>query len=290
MSYGCDPAPAATASVTITPALVRAHYELMARAYRVFWGEHLHHGLFRSGQESPQAAQLELIRHCLALVGDVNEAEVLDVGCGYGGTSIYLALHHRCRVTALTLSAKQADHARKRARLLGASSTARFLVVNAEEYAYSEGGYDLIWVMESSEHFLDRKLFFRRAASSLRVGGALLLTAWTANSASADLDSLALHAFCPNFQTVGSYLGQIQAAGLMVTQVEDLTLGVAPTWDWVWRRMRWLMPFALLTPRPMRDFAGAIPRLRSAFHRREMQYWVVVARKVSPPRSAEAAF
>ncbi len=133
----------------------------MARAYRVFWGEHLHHGLFRSGQESPQAAQLELIRHCLALVGDVNEAEVLDVGCGYGGTSIYLALHHRCRVTALTLSAKQADHARKRARLLGASSTARFLVVNAEEYAYSEGGYDLIWVMESSEHFLDRKLFFQ---------------------------------------------------------------------------------------------------------------------------------
>ena len=93
---------------------IQRHYDLITLFYRLLWGSHIHHGLWR-GQESPAVAQRQLT-DAAAEMADVRAGdELLDVGCGMGGSSIRLARHYRCRVTGVTLSPVQRFWARNAA-------------------------------------------------------------------------------------------------------------------------------------------------------------------------------
>lgn len=41
---------------------VARHYDELDIYYRDLWGEHVHHGLWRTGRETPEAACEQLIR------------------------------------------------------------------------------------------------------------------------------------------------------------------------------------------------------------------------------------
>ena len=63
-----------------TAAAIRQHYDSFALLYRAFWGDHIHHGLFETGDESPQQAQLKMLEHCVELVGVKRGCDVLAAG------------------------------------------------------------------------------------------------------------------------------------------------------------------------------------------------------------------
>jgi tocopherol O-methyltransferase len=111
---------------------VRWHYDLMSFAYRVFWGEHLHHGLFLMGSESPRQAQIRLLELCSTLANVRQRSNVLDVGCGSGGTAIYLARNFQCNVDGLTLSPIQARIVPRKVAHAGISDRVHLQVGDAE--------------------------------------------------------------------------------------------------------------------------------------------------------------
>src|ERR1700724_997011 len=103
------------------------HYDVVSPYYRSLWGEHLHHGYWIRGDESKEKAQLQLIEHLAQLAEVKRGADILDVGCGFGASSIYLAKHFNATVTGITISPVQVEMANQAAT--NAQPNAKFLDV-----------------------------------------------------------------------------------------------------------------------------------------------------------------
>lgn len=97
----------------LTVEVIRDHYDQFAWANRIFFGEHVHRGLFASRDDRPKQAQVALLRSCAHQVEVRPGSRVIDAGCGYGGAARFLAQEYACTVLALAISATQPAIAHK---------------------------------------------------------------------------------------------------------------------------------------------------------------------------------
>jgi tocopherol O-methyltransferase len=257
---------------------IRSHYDQMAGLYRIFWGDHLHHGLFLKGNESPAEAQLRMLDYCADLIRIPPGARVLDAGCGHGGTSWYLSKHFNCRVTGVTLSSQQAALARA-AVSDGGGHDVDFVIADLEECEFPASSFDVVWVMESSEHFFDRQAFFNKAARTLAPGGTLLVAAWTGAPQHPLVQQVSARFLCPPLQESFEYCRQIEGAGMSVFSQRELTDQVSQTWE-ICRsraqRSRLLLP---MLPSEAREFVSAMDVILRAYQSGALHYSVIAARR-----------
>ena len=114
-----------------TAAHVRAHYDELDAPYREIWGDHVHHGYWIDGTETPERAVEALVDLVLARL-DLQPGQALcDIGCGYGATAGYIADRRDVAITGFTISHAQAliagaIHVHRR-RLAGERSARRRL-------------------------------------------------------------------------------------------------------------------------------------------------------------------
>ena len=151
------------------------HYDLISPYYRSLWGEHLHHGYWIRGDESKEKAQLQLIEHLAQLASVKPGSDILDIGCGFGATSLYLAKHFNAAVTGITISRVQVEMA------IQAAATqhldVQFLLMDAETMNFQQQ-FDVLWSVESISHYQNRQEFFASAAKLLKPGGCFAITDW----------------------------------------------------------------------------------------------------------------
>src|SRR5207248_5861380 len=125
--------------------------------YHSLWGEHIHHGYWIRGDESKETAQVQLIEHLAQAAGIPPGARILDVGCGFGASSIYLAQKYGAEATGITISPVQVEMANKAAALDGVN--AKFALMDAEEMRFDET-FDVVWSIESISHYPQKQKFF----------------------------------------------------------------------------------------------------------------------------------
>jgi tocopherol O-methyltransferase len=268
---------------SISKRSIRRHYELATPFYRLLWGRHIHHGLWEN-DETPAVAQQRLIDRLASAAALAPGLAILDVGCGLGGSTIDLARRYHCSVTGLTLSSVQRGWAALAARWHGVGGRTRFLRADAESIDFPAASFDVVWIVECSEHFFEKAAFFRRAAGWLRPGGRIALCAWLAGeSANAEREAmLVCEGFlCPSLGTVEDYRGWLTAAGLPVSVFEDLTPRVGQTWDICIRRVRasGIGLLGRLAGKEMRSFLDHFATLGNAYRSGAMRYGLFVAEK-----------
>ena len=262
-------------------AQIRDHYDSLAFLYQTFWGDHIHHGLFLD-HDSPAVAQVRMLDHCIELLRLRGGEHVLDAGCGHGGTLLHLARNWNCRGLGLTLSPKQASIAREKASRTGLDDQVQILVADVGDFGFSCAAFDLVWTMESSEHFPNKAKFFRDAASTLRGRGQLLLTAWTGSMENSAVRNVARAFLCPELWTADQYAESMSAAGLEIILREDLSENVTRTWEVCQQRARAAAVFVRLLPQAAQEFVLGIDTILDAYRSGTLRYCVLIARRRHP--------
>jgi tocopherol O-methyltransferase len=145
--------------------------------------------------------------------------QILDVGCGLGGGSIFWAQEFGAQVTAVTCVASHADLVSKFAAEAGVGSLVEPLVCDAVE-APGENCFDAAVAVDSSG-YLPRKDWFGCLARLLRPGGSIfIIDCFLERPKYADLFNRHWHT---RIGTIEEYLAAARESGLKVGSILDIS-------------------------------------------------------------------
>lgn len=270
-------------------AAVARHYGELDAFYRELWGDQLHHGLWRSGQESIEEATAALAELVIDALRVWPGSEIVDVGCGYGGVSRMLAARG-ARVTALSVTPEQVEYARARRT---AGEATRYMVRDWLHNALPDEAFAGLVAIESTEHMVNRQRCMSEMARVLRPGGRAVICAWLSGRSPGRLARrLLLEPICSEGRlawmgNVSDYATLLSDAGFETERFDDLTPYVVRTWSVCVRRLASAMIGDTRYRRALLDrtlanrvFALTVLRIRLAYGVGAMRYGMFVARKL----------
>lgn len=268
---------------------VSDHYDELDDFYRQIWGEHLHHGLWTTGNESPEVAVTNLMEVVAEAAEIGRGTRVCDAGAGYGGTARYLSETHGADVTALTVSRRQYRYALSRR---SGEDTVEYMLADWFDNAFADRSFDVVIAVESTAHMADKAGFFIEANRVLRPGGRLVVCAWLAAERRTDrevrylLEPICREGRLPGLGTMSEYKQWIDAAGLELETCDDLSDRVRRTWSICFRRVvaRFFrdskyIRFLLDPSKKNRRFLLTLPRMWIAYRVGALRYGFFKLRK-----------
>jgi len=271
-----------------------------------YWGEHIHLGYYNEEEMEKGYKKKDFIQAKFDFVdemmklGGINgdedsSATVLDVGCGVGGTSRYLAkkLGPDAAITGITLSPNQVKRATELATEQGVDN-AKFTVMNALKMDFPDNSFDVVWACESGEHMPDKEAYINEMMRVLKPGGKFVMATWCqrdnrevpfSEKDQRDLRFLYEEWTHPYFISIEKYNDIIDATGVM----NEVT-----TADWneptiaSWRHSVWVGVYDprgfIFKPNKylkcLRD-GYCLERMHRAFDRGLMQYGMFAATKAT---------
>ncbi|WP_035991846.1 methyltransferase domain-containing protein [Leptolyngbya sp. KIOST-1] len=228
---------------------IQTFYDDSSGLWEQIWGEHMHHGFYGPDgrqRKNRSQAQIDLIDECLSWAGIDQASDILDCGCGIGGSALELAVRYKARVTGITLSPVQARRATERAAAASLNGDspprAQFEVADALQTPFADQSFDLVWSMESGEHMPDKVAFLQECYRVLKPGGKLLMATWChrpTDSLAGPLTWLEQQQLNWIYRVYGlpyvialpDYEAIAQSCGFGHLRSADWSLAVAPFWD-----------------------------------------------------------
>ncbi len=224
---------------------IKEFYDASSGLWEQVWGEHMHHGYYgATGKEKKdrRQAQIDLIEELLIWAGIGQAENILDVGCGIGGSSLYLAQKFNASATGITLSPVQATRATQRAQDADLTSRVQFQVADALEMPFPDDSFDFVWSMESGEHMPQKEKFLAECYRVLKPGGTFLMATWCHRPITAATGELTTEekqhladiyrVYClPYVLSVPEYENIVQTLPFHNIRTADWSDAVEPFWD-----------------------------------------------------------
>jgi ubiquinone/menaquinone biosynthesis C-methylase UbiE len=110
----------------------------------------------------------------LAREAQLENAKVLDVGCGIGGPSRMLAEQFNCKVTGIDLSQEYIRTARGLSELVGLQAKTKFVHASALDLPFNKGSFDVVWTQHVQMNISDKGKFYSEIERVLSDRGMLV--------------------------------------------------------------------------------------------------------------------
>ena len=162
-------------------------------------------------------------RKCIAMLELSAGAQVLDAGCGLGGSAYLMAREYAAQVVGIDLSANMIASARRRCAELGLDDQVTFRP--ADLLALDAcNAFDAIYSRDAFLHIADKARLFSNLYRALRPGGRLLITDYcTAEPPRSEAFMRYQRERAYDLRAVSAYVAALESAGFTDIHAEDRT-------------------------------------------------------------------
>jgi tocopherol O-methyltransferase len=155
------------------------YYTFSKLDYRLFnrsWNNiSMHYGLWEETTHNQQQALLNENK-VLADIAQITEKDsVIDFGCGYGMSAVWLALNRGCKVTGITLGLDQVEFARKLAKKYGVSNRTSFRAGDFHKLSIPDSSFTVVFAIEAISHSETKPVVLKEAFRLSKPGGRLIV-------------------------------------------------------------------------------------------------------------------
>ncbi|XVF30557.1 hypothetical protein REPUB_Repub16aG0068300 [Reevesia pubescens] len=276
-------------------------YDESSGLWEDIWGDHMHHGFYDpdsngSGSDH-RAAQIRMIEESLRFA-EISEdpakrpKTIVDVGCGIGGSSRYLARKYGAKCQGITLSPVQAGRANDLAKAEGLAGNVSFQVADALKQPFPDGQFDLVWSMESGEHMPEKPKFVNELVRVAAPEGTIIIVTWCHRDLGPSEESLQpwekklLNRICnayylPEWCSTSDYVKLLQSLSLQDIKAADWSKHVAPFWPAVIRSALTWKGFISLLRSGWKSIKGALvmPVMIEGYQKGVIKFAFITCRK-----------
>ncbi|HEX5626119.1 MAG TPA: class I SAM-dependent methyltransferase, partial [Saprospiraceae bacterium] len=209
------------------------YYDYCEIDYRWLWHlreqSAMHYGFWHAETKLLRDALKNMNDYVLGKMEIQNGDNLLDAGCGIGGTSVYAARLWNCHMQGITLSEKQVQTATNLAQSKKLKGTAQFSAQNYCHTRFPNESFNGVFGIESICHATDKEVFLKEAARLLKPGGRLVIADFfkSRNAHQADDEKLLqdwAHSWAvPEFSFYGDFIDWAQRNGLRLVENNDIT-------------------------------------------------------------------
>lgn len=190
-------------------------------------------------------AQIRLVHRAIALLSIGTRMRVLDLACGRGASSFFLASRRPdVQVTGVDILRSNLEAA---TALYGNAPNMQFASGDATALPFGNGCFDRLLCLEAAFHFPDRLLFLREAARVLRPGGRMVVvdfvwrTAQSPRQVSPDYIELVRRTWrWDHFASFDEYDRNADASGMRIVRQLDWSGHVTDPLQTVFQLVAWL--------------------------------------------------
>ena len=158
---------------------VADYYDTTQNHYEKWWrlknNLALHYGLWLKDTKTFKQALENTNRVLLEHACITNTDQVLDAGCGVGGSVFYIHQQTGARVTGISLSKKQLSFAKRHLVSDKLETRIDFQWMDFCNTTFDDASFEVIWACESVGHANDKAAFVKECRRLLKPGGKLVM-------------------------------------------------------------------------------------------------------------------
>jgi tocopherol O-methyltransferase len=243
-------------SVTDSASVVARYYDRVQWLYNLGWSaggtRSLHYGLWWDDTRSLAEAIVNGDRFVAEKLAVHASDHVLDMGCGVGGTSVFLAKTFGCRVTGITVSRVQLEQAVKYAAASGVRHLVRFELMDYTAMTFRDATFTKAFTQETANYAGDKRALVREAHRVLAPGGCYVsLDAFQRRDARPGAEEACLRRVLRGWasgslERFDRFAALAKEVGLDVVESGDVSAHTRRTARTIWRRHVLLYPLAYL--------------------------------------------